>query len=72
MLDWLNNKSEIHKSSDDYSKLRATLEHSEKHPKRIEANYNYEGMASLIDLSVNKKQNDKFNPILTTYNSALL
>jgi hypothetical protein len=29
-------------------------------------------MASLIDLSVNKKQNIKFNPKLTAYNSALL
>jgi hypothetical protein len=72
MLDWLHNRSGIDKSSEDYSKLRAALEQSVKHPKRTEANYDYEGMASLIDLSVNKKQNIKFNPKLTAYNSALL
>jgi hypothetical protein len=72
MLVWLDKKSGIEKSSEDYSKLRAVLERSVKPPKRTEANNDYEGMASLIDLFVNKKQNIKFNPKFTTYNSALL
>jgi hypothetical protein len=55
MLVWFDKKSGIDKSSEDYSKFRAALERSVKHPKRTEANYDYEGMASLIDLSVNKK-----------------
>jgi hypothetical protein len=38
MLDWLDNKSGINKQSDDYTKLRAALQRSVKHPKRTEAN----------------------------------
>jgi hypothetical protein len=70
MLDWLDNKSGIDKSSDDYIKLRAALERNIKHPKRTKANYDYEGMASLIDLSVNK--NKILHSILSSQPATLL
>jgi hypothetical protein len=71
MLDWLDNKSGIDKGTEDYTKIRKALERTAKHPRRTETNYDYEVMASLIDLSVNKRQGIKFDPKLTSYNSAL-
>jgi hypothetical protein len=56
MLDWLNNKSKLPKDSDYYIKIRSAFERTTKYPKPTKSNYDYEGMVSIIDLSVNKRQ----------------
>jgi hypothetical protein len=58
MIDWVENKLQLLKDSDDYNKIRSALQRTTKHPQRSESNYDYEGI--------------KFDPKLTSYNSALL